>query len=92
MPEGGMVTFRTGQENGHIFIEASDNGIGMPETIKQRIFDPFFTTKGVQRSGLGLSVSYGIIRRHNGEIQVKSQEGRGTTFMIKLPVANGEMP
>jgi signal transduction histidine kinase len=87
MPEGGMVTFKTGQENGHIFIEASDNGIGMPETIRQRIFDPFFTTKGVQRSGLGLSVSYGIIRRHNGEIQVKSQEGIGTTFMIKLPVA-----
>ena len=91
MPEGGMVTFRTGHENGHVFIEASDNGIGIPETIRQRIFDPFFTTKGVQRSGLGLSVSYGIIRRHNGEIQVKSQEGRGTTFMIKLPLAEEEL-
>lgn len=91
MPEGGTVTFRTGQENGHVFIETSDNGIGMPETIRQRIFDPFFTTKGVQRSGLGLSVSYGIIRRHNGEIQVKSQEGRGTTFMIKLPLAEEEL-
>jgi PAS domain S-box-containing protein len=91
MPEGGTVTFRTGQENGHVFIETSDNGIGMPETIRQRIFDPFFTTKGVQRSGLGLSVSYGIIRSHNGEIQVKSQEGRGTTFMIKLPLAEEEL-
>jgi PAS domain S-box-containing protein len=91
MPVGGTVTFRTGQENGHVFIETSDNGIGMPETIRQRIFDPFFTTKGVQRSGLGLSVSYGIIRRHNGEIQVKSQEGRGTTFMIKLPLAEEEL-
>lgn len=90
MPEGGTVTLRTGQENGHVFIEASDNGIGMPETIRHRIFDPFFTTKGVQRSGLGLSVSYGIIRRHSGEIQVKSQEGTGTTFMIKLPVAKEE--
>ena len=90
MPEGGTVTLRTGQENGHVFIEASDNGIGMPETIRHRIFDPFFTTKGVQRSGLGLSVSYGIIRRHSGEIQVKSQEGIGTTFMIKLPIAKEE--
>jgi PAS domain S-box-containing protein len=87
MPEGGMVTFKTGEENDHVFIDASDNGTGIPETIRHRIFDPFFTTKGVQRSGLGLSVSYGIVRRHNGEIQVESQQGIGTTFMIKLPVA-----
>ncbi len=91
MPEGGTVTLRTGQENGYVSIEVSDNGIGMPESIRQRIFDPFFTTKGVQRSGLGLSVSYGIIRRHSGEIQVKSQEGKGTTFMIKIPVAKEEI-
>jgi signal transduction histidine kinase len=91
MPEGGTVTFKTGEENDHVFIEASDNGTGIPETIRHRIFDPFFTTKGVRRSGLGLSVSYGIIRRHSGEIQVKSQEGAGTTFMIKLPAAKEEM-
>jgi signal transduction histidine kinase len=90
MPGGGRVTFRTGGENGHVFIEAKDNGTGMPESIRHRIFDPFFTTKGVQRSGLGLSVSYGIIRRHNGEIQVKSEEGKGTTFMIRLPVPREE--
>jgi signal transduction histidine kinase len=59
----------------------------MPEHIRQRVFDPFFTTKGVQRSGLGLSISYGIIHRHHGEIEVKSQEGMGTTFLIKLPIA-----
>ncbi len=90
MPEGGRVTLRTGRENGHVFIEANDNGTGMPECIRKRIFDPFFTTKGVQRAGLGLSVSYGIIRRHNGEIQVKSQEGKGTTFIIRLPVPREE--
>ena len=66
-------------------VEVSDDGVGMPESIRQRIFDPFFTTKGVQRSGLGLSVSYGIIRRHHGEIEVESGEGLGTTFRINLP-------
>jgi PAS domain S-box-containing protein len=88
MPEGGRITFKTGHEDSSVFIEASDEGIGMPEYIRQRIFDPFFTTKGVQRSGLGLSISYGIIHRHHGEIDVKSQEGMGTTFLIKLPIAH----
>jgi signal transduction histidine kinase len=88
MPEGGRITFKTGHSDGYLFIEASDEGIGMPEYIRQRVFDPFFTTKGVQRSGLGLSVSYGIIHRHHGEIDVKSQEGMGTTFLIKLPIAH----
>jgi signal transduction histidine kinase len=63
----------------------------MPEYIRRRVFDPFFTTKGVQRSGLGLSISYGIVQRHHGEIEVKSQEGMGTTFLIKLPVAQEQM-
>lgn len=87
MPEGGRITFKTGHGDGYVSIEASDEGIGMPEHIRQRVFDPFFTTKGVQRSGLGLSISYGIIHRHHGEIEVKSQEGMGTTFLIKLPIA-----
>ncbi len=93
MPKGGTITFKTKRANGYVFIEVSDDGIGIPEPIRHRIFDPFFTTKGVQRSGLGLSISYGIIHRHQGEIQVESQEGVGTTFMIKLPIANvGELP
>ena len=87
MPEGGRITFKTGHSDGYLCIEASDEGIGMPEYIRQRVFDPFFTTKGVQRSGLGLSISYGIIHRHHGEIEVKSQEGMGTTLLIKLPIA-----
>ena len=85
MPRGGTITLRTEPRNGHVTVEVSDDGVGMPESIRQRIFDPFFTTKGVQRSGLGLSVSYGIIRRHHGEIEVESGEGLGTTFRINLP-------
>lgn len=87
MPEGGRITFKTEHGDGYVSIEASDEGIGMPEHIRQRVFDPFFTTKGVQRSGLGLSISYGIIHRHRGEIEVRSQEGVGTTFLIRLPTA-----
>lgn len=86
MPEGGTITFKTGMENNHVSIEVTDEGVGMPESVRKRIFDPFFTTKGVQRSGLGLSISYGIIHRHHGEIQVESREGVGTTFRIDLPV------
>jgi len=93
MPKGGTITFKTKRANGYVFIEVSDDGIGIPEPIRHRVFDPFFTTKGVQRSGLGLSISYGIIHRHHGEIQMESQEGIGTTFMIKLPIAKvGELP
>jgi len=93
MPKGGTIAFKTKSANGYVFIEVSDDGIGMPEPIRNRIFNPFFTTKGVQRSGLGLSISYGIIHRHQGEIQVESQEGVGTTFVIKLPIAKmGELP
>jgi PAS domain S-box-containing protein len=87
VPEGGTITLKTGVWDGHVSIEVNDDGVGMPEAIKHRIFDPFFTTKGVQRSGLGLSISYGIINRHHGQIHVQTQEGRGTSFMIKLPIA-----
>ena len=57
----------------------------MTEVVKRRIFDPFFTTKGVTNSGLGMSVSYGIIKRHGGEILVESEPGKGSTFAIHLP-------
>ena len=67
-------------------IRISDTGKGIPKDIKDRVFDPFFTTKGVQSTGLGLSVSYGIINRHRGTITVDSIEGEGTTFTIKFPI------
>ena len=61
--------------------------MGIPRALRDRIFDPFFTTKGVKSTGLGMSVSYGIINRHHGTISVDSTEGEGTTFTIKLPIS-----
>ena len=92
MHQGGTISLQTKRENGTVSIKISDEGIGIPSTVRHRVFDPFFTTKGIQRSGLGLSISYGIIQRHRGDIQVESQEGIGSTFVIKLPIAKmGEL-
>jgi len=90
MPNGGKITINTLVDNNHAVITVSDTGIGIPETIRERIFDPFFTTKGVQSTGLGLSVSYGIINRHKGTIRVESSEGKVTTFTIKFPLSKGK--
>ncbi len=87
MPQGGEIDIRTWQDGGFILLAISDHGTGMSPQVRRRVFDPFFTTKGVTNSGLGLSVSYGIVRRHDGDIDVESQEGRGTTFTIRLPVS-----
>ena len=86
MPEGGKLTFSTHHSaEDWVEVRISDTGIGMTEEVKRRIFDPFFTTKGVTNSGLGMSVSYGIIKRHGGEILVESEPGKGSTFAIHLP-------
>ncbi len=91
MPEGGEVTVSTQpQTDDWMEMRVVDTGIGMTEEVKKRIFDPFFTTKGVTNSGLGMSVSYGIVRRHGGEIMVESEPGKGTTFIIHLPIGYGE--
>ena len=63
----------------------ADTGAGMPEHVRQRIFDPFFTTKGPQGTGLGLSMTYGILSRHGARISVESEEGKGTRFRLTLP-------
>jgi len=86
MPEGGEIRINTLEENNTVKIKIEDTGIGIPSEIKDRIFDPFFTTKGPQSTGLGMSVSYGIINRHKGTITVDSMEGEGSTFTIILPV------
>ena len=66
----------------------SDTGPGIPEEIQAKLFEPFFTTKPTGKgTGLGLSVSFGIIKDHNGEISVRSEVGRGTDFVIRLPAA-----
>jgi CheY-like chemotaxis protein len=85
MPEGGRVTLSTAVDGDHVLCCVSDTGIGMAEDVRQRIFDPFFTTKGERGTGLGLSVVYGIVTRHNAELDVQSQLGQGTTFIIKFP-------
>ncbi|MDD1017131.1 DAHL domain-containing protein [Pseudomonas rubra] len=86
-PQRGTITLRSGCEGEQVWIEVADNGCGIPADSLQKIFDPFYTTKPVgQGTGLGLSLSYGIIKRHRGEIHVLSEVGVGTTFRIELPV------
>jgi signal transduction histidine kinase len=86
MPEGGKLVIETKLENGNVIIKFSDTGVGIPDDIKDKIFEPFFTTKGSKGTGLGLSISRWIIRKHNGEIKVESQQGKGSTFTITLPL------
>ena len=91
MPEGGELTIATQpQTEDWVEVRIADTGIGMTGEVKKRIFDPFFTTKGVTNSGLGMSVSYGIVKRHGGEILIESEQGKGTTFIIHLPTGYGE--
>lgn len=85
MPHGGDLTMVTETQEEAVIISVNDSGVGMPQDIKHRIFDPFFTTKGVRGTGLGLSVSYGIVERHGGTIEVFSELGGGSTFWVRLP-------
>ena len=87
MPQGGKLTVRTYQEDSQLVVKIQDSGTGISDENVQRIYDPFFTTKKAgEGSGLGLSVSYGIIREHSGRINVDSTSGQGTTFRLHLPV------
>ena len=86
MPTGGMLEVRTGAHNGSVEVEVADTGNGISREYIHKIFDPFFTTKpGGRGTGLGLSVSYGIIKEHAGKIDVRSTPGRGTSFHVELP-------
>jgi len=85
--ENGIVIIRTGANDHDVWVEIEDNGSGIPKSKLKQIFDPFYTTKPVgQGTGLGLSLSYGIMKKHNGRIDVKSEEGKGTLFHISLPI------
>ncbi len=88
MPGGGKLFIETLQESAEdmVIIKLTDTGKGISAECLPHIFDPFFTTKGVDGTGLGMSVSYGIIKSHNGNIRVESQLDAGTTFTIELPV------
>jgi two-component system NtrC family sensor kinase len=90
MPDGGTLTIRTrfDADQNAVVVDFSDTGLGISEENIGRIFDPFFTTKQTGKgTGLGLAVTYGIIKRHNGTITVKSSAAEGTTFTVVLPVA-----
>jgi PAS domain S-box-containing protein len=89
MPGGGTLRFRTTCEGDHVLLEISDTGIGMTETERKRCLEPFFTTKGDAGTGLGLATVHGIIKRHDGSIDLQSEIGEGTTFRIRLPQASG---
>jgi signal transduction histidine kinase len=83
----GTITINTSLSNGFIKIGIKDTGQGIPENIREKIFDPFYTTKGVGKgTGLGLSITQSIIEKHKGRIHVKSEKGKGTEFIISLPV------
>ena len=89
MPEGGRFNIATGKKDDFIEVEFTDTGCGIPEENTKKLYDPFFTTKS-RGIGLGLAVSRGIIERHNGSIEVKSEVGKGTTFVVKLSIERKE--
>ncbi len=90
MPGGGKISVVTQSSEEEVCLVIQDTGIGIPPEHLKRIFEPFFTTGGLQRTGMGLASTYGIISEHSGEITVQSQVGKGTTFTIKLPRAAEE--
>ena len=83
-----QVTLGTSLVGEAVSLRISDNGTGMSEDVRQRCLEPFFTTKGKRGTGLGLSMVYGITHRHGGTIDIESEEGKGTTFTIYLPLTN----
>jgi two-component system NtrC family sensor kinase len=95
-PEGGTLTVELNERGGTITLAVEDTGCGIPDAIRERIFEPFVTTKGAlggsqtPGTGLGLSVSYGIVQEHGGTIEITSVPGRGTRVAVCLPVVAGD--
>jgi CheY-like chemotaxis protein/anti-sigma regulatory factor (Ser/Thr protein kinase) len=85
MPKGGRLTMETRADDANVSLFVTDTGIGMSEAVRLKAHEPFFTTKGVKATGLGLSVAYGIVRSHGGELTLDSAEGRGTRVTVTLP-------
>ncbi|UCG93986.1 MAG: two-component sensor histidine kinase, partial [Candidatus Aerophobus sp.] len=89
MPKGGTITLKTSFDlnNENVRVEIQDTGVGISSSDLPHIFEPFYTTKKDGKGvGLGLSVCYGIITGHNGQLDVKSALGKGSTFIIELPL------
>ena len=89
MPAGGCITVHSRLDDGEACLRLSDTGTGMDEETRRRCLEPFYTTKGERGTGLGLSAVYGIIERHHGSMEIESEKGQGTTFCVRLPVAEG---
>ena len=91
MLTGGWLTVTSLSENGEVVIEVSDTGSGIPAENLSRIYDPFFTTKGVgQGTGLGLSVTYGVVQEHHGKIECESEPDHGTSFNLTFPKVSAQ--
>ena len=86
LPRGGRLTVQTSVADNAVILTVTDTGLGMSEEVRLRAHEPFFTTKGVKSTGLGLSVAFGISRRHGGELALQSEEGEGTTVRVTLPL------
>jgi PAS domain S-box-containing protein len=89
MPQGGRLELRCRRDGDRVVASVTDTGVGMTEEIRTHLFDPFFTTKGARGMGLGMSVVYGIVTRHEGHVDVKTSLGRGTTFTLDFPAPPG---
>ncbi len=85
MPQGGTIVIRMRCDGSQVTLEVSDTGTGMTDEVRQRCLEPFFTTKGHHGTGLGLSMVYGIVQRHQGTIDIRSEVDKGTTFIIRIP-------
>ena len=86
LPTGGTITLGTAVDGKFVRFWVTDNGTGMTEEVRQRCFEPFYTTKEDQGTGLGLSMVHGIVKRHSGTVEIRSELGHGTTFTIRLPI------
>ena len=84
IPGEGAITLRTRQQDGEVIVEVIDTGVGMSAEVRQRCLEPFFTTKGDHGTGLGLAMVFGIIKRHQGTLEIDSEPGKGTTVRIRL--------
>ncbi|HVV71904.1 MAG TPA: HAMP domain-containing sensor histidine kinase, partial [Verrucomicrobiae bacterium] len=87
----GVIGVQTRRDGAHVEIRVSDTGTGIPKAHQAKIFEPFFTTKEVGKgTGQGLSIVYGsIVKKHGGTVSFETEEGKGTTFIIRLPVSGG---
>jgi PAS domain S-box-containing protein len=86
MPEGGTITVRARGEGARVRLEVKDTGTGMPDDVRQRCLEPFFSTKGQHGTGLGLSMVHATVEQHRGTLEIESELGRGTSFIVRLPV------